>query len=106
MVCEDSGLGDLILRAYFSRRALLIETGAGFRLIGSRYSPGTRRLREFAARNRLPYRWIDVDEDDSAEVLLRQLGVSPDETSVVVLGGTRVLRNPSAYHRPFVRCFP
>ena len=29
---------------------------------GSRYSPDTRRLREFAARNRLPHRWIDLEQ--------------------------------------------
>ena len=28
-----------------------------------------------AARNRLPHRFVDLDQDDAAEVLLRQLGV-------------------------------
>jgi CRP-like cAMP-binding protein len=46
---HDPILGDLILRAYLIRRSLLIGAGAGFRIIGSRYSPDTRRLREFAA---------------------------------------------------------
>jgi thioredoxin reductase (NADPH) len=95
LVVQDPVLGDLILRAYLIRRAFLIETGSGFRLIGSRYSPGTRRLREFAARNRLPCHWIDLEEDKSAEALLRRLGISAEETPVVLLGGTNVLRNPS-----------
>jgi hypothetical protein len=34
------------------RRELLIGLGAGFKLIGSRFSPDTRRVREFVARNR------------------------------------------------------
>ncbi len=55
LVCEDTLLGDLILRAYITRRSVLIGLGTGFRLIGSRFSPDTRRLREFAARNRLPH---------------------------------------------------
>ena len=38
------------------------RTGAGFRIIGSCLSPDTRRLREFAARNRLPHRWIDLEK--------------------------------------------
>jgi len=29
------------------------------------------RLREFAARNRLPHRWIDVEDDPAAEPMLR-----------------------------------
>ena len=74
---------------------MLIGLGAGFRIIGSRYSPDTRRLREFAARNRLPHRWIDLEKDTDAEALLRELGVSPEETPVVIWRGHEVLRNPS-----------
>jgi thioredoxin reductase (NADPH) len=62
--------------------------------VGSRYSPDTRRLREFAARNRLPHRWIDLEEDREAEALLRELGISPQETPVVIWS-EHVLRNPS-----------
>jgi thioredoxin reductase (NADPH) len=56
----DQVLSDLILRAYLMRRSLLIEEGAGLRIIGSCYSPDTARLREFVARNRLPHRWLDL----------------------------------------------
>jgi thioredoxin reductase (NADPH) len=52
-------------------------------------------LREFAARNRLPHRWIDLEEDEHAEELLRQLSVKPEETPVVIWGAAHVLRNPS-----------
>lgn len=95
LVTEDPALGDLILRAYLLRREMLIGLGAGFRIVGSRYSPDTRRLREFAARNRLPHRWIDLEEDEAAESLLRNLGVAPEETPVVIWRGNEVLRNPS-----------
>jgi thioredoxin reductase (NADPH) len=95
IVTEDSILGDLILRAFLLRRSVLIGLGTGFRIIGSRYSPDTRRIREFAARNRLPHHWIDLEQDAEAEMLLRELGVAPDETPVVIWRGTEVLRNPS-----------
>jgi thioredoxin reductase (NADPH) len=94
LVTQDVALADLILRAFILRRELLIGLGAGFRIIGSRFSADTRRLREFAARNRLPHQWIDLEEDPAAEGLLRQVGVSPDETPVV-LWRDKVLRNPS-----------
>ena len=74
---------------------MLIGLGAGFQIVGSRFSPDTRRLREFAARNRLPHRWIDLEEDEAAEALLRRLGVAPEETPVVIWRGNQVLRNPS-----------
>ena len=95
LVLQDTALSDLILRAYLLRRSILIEVGAGFRILGSCYSPDTRRLREFAARNRLPHRFVDLDQDDEAEALLRQLGVRPEETPVVIWRKDCVLRNPS-----------
>ncbi|HEV7826689.1 MAG TPA: FAD-dependent oxidoreductase [Mycobacteriales bacterium] len=91
---RDARLGDLIMRAYLARREMLISLGAGLRIIGSRFSPDTRRLRDFAARNRLPHRWLDLERDPSAEALLDELGIRPDETPVVVWSGTKVLRNP------------
>jgi thioredoxin reductase (NADPH) len=96
LLVQDQVMGDLILRAYLLRREMLIGLGAGFTIVGSRFSPDTRRLREFAARNRLPHRWIDLEEDDHAEALLRELGVRPEETPVVIWGG-RVLRNPDTH---------
>jgi len=93
IVGEDPALGDLILRAYLARRAFLLEVGAGLRIVGSRFSPDTVRLREFAARNRLPHRWIDLERDQEAESLLRELGVAPEETPVVIWGAA-LLRNP------------
>jgi thioredoxin reductase (NADPH) len=94
LVEHDQVLSDLILRAYLTRRSLLIEEGSGLRIIGSCYSPDTTRLREFAARNRLPHRWLDLDRDRSAEELVRRFGISTAETPVVILG-EHVLRNPT-----------
>jgi len=103
LVARDTALGDLILHAYLARRNLAVGLGAGIRIIGSRYSSDTRRLREFAARNRLPYRWVDLEEDEEAEGLLRELGVAPEETPVVIWGGEHVLRNPT--NADFARVF-
>jgi thioredoxin reductase (NADPH) len=94
LVARDPAFGDLILHAYLLRRSILIGLGAGLRIIGSRYSPDTRRVRDFAARNRLPARWLDLETDPGAEELLAQLGVSPQDTPIVIVAG-RLLRNPS-----------
>ena len=95
LVARGGGLGDALLRALLLRRSILLEVGVGFRIIGSPYSPDTRRLREFAARNRLPHTFVDLEVDHDAEALLRALGVGPEETPVVIWRGTEVLRNPS-----------
>ena len=95
LVTQDTVLGDIVLRAYLLRREMLIGLGAGFQIVGSRFSPDSRSLREFAARNRLPYRWIDLEEDEAAEALINGLDVAPEETPVVIWRGNQVLRNPS-----------
>jgi thioredoxin reductase (NADPH) len=94
LVTQDPVLGSLILQAYLIRRSILIGLGVGMRIIGSRFSADTRRLREFAARNRLPHRWIDLEEDPGAEALLRRLSVPPERTPAVILPGGRLLLNP------------
>lgn len=70
-VNEDPVLGDLILRAFMIRRSLQAGVGAGLRIIGSRFSTDSRRLRDFVSRNRIPHRWIDLEEDREAEDILR-----------------------------------
>ena len=94
LVADDDELSNLILRAFMARRSILIEVGGGVRVIGSRYSLDARRLREFLARNRVPYHWVDLEEDEEAERSLRALGVEPADTPVVA-GGQGVLRDPS-----------
>ena len=95
LVTHDHALGDMILRALLVRRSIQAELGVGLQIIGSRFSPDARRLREFAARNRLPHKWIDLENDTQAEALVRQLGLNPGETPVVIWRGEHVLRNPS-----------
>jgi thioredoxin reductase (NADPH) len=95
IVTQDQVLGDLILRSFILRRSILIGLGVGIRIIGSRHSPDTRRLREFAIRNRLPHHWVDLESDPGAEDLLRRVAIEPSDCPVVLLGPGRVLRNPS-----------
>jgi thioredoxin reductase (NADPH) len=94
LAARDPAFGDLVLRAYLVRRWLALGEGIGFRIVGSRYSAVTRRLREFAAGNRLPHRFLDLETDPVAEQLLRSLGLGPDDTPIV-LYRHRLLRNPS-----------
>jgi thioredoxin reductase (NADPH) len=93
VLSQDPALGELALRACLLQRSLLIGLGAGLRIVGSRYDHDARRIREFAARNRIPHVWLDVERDDHAEALLRELGVGPQDTPVVIWHDT-VLRNP------------
>jgi thioredoxin reductase (NADPH) len=95
VIAEDEELSTIIFRALLERRSILIGLGAGHRLIGSRFSPDSRRLREFLARNRQPFHWFDLEEDEHAEQLLQAVGLEPADTPVVVVSGGEVLRNPT-----------
>jgi thioredoxin reductase (NADPH) len=89
-------LGDTILQAFIARRQLLREPGnfSGLRVIGSRYSQDTFRIRDFLAKNLAPFTWLDLETDPDVNALLRHFGVSEADTPVVALG-RNVLRNPS-----------
>ena len=73
LVAENEELSNIVLRAYLARREILIDVGAGVKLVGSRYSRCTHRLREFLARNRMPYQWMDLEQDEEADALLQAL---------------------------------
>jgi thioredoxin reductase (NADPH) len=90
-------LGDTILRAFIARRQLLREPGTfvGPRVIGSRYSQGTFRIRDFLSKNRVPFTWLDLEADPQVNALLKQFGLSEADTPVVLWGGKLLLRNPT-----------
>ena len=90
-------LGDLILQAFIARRQLLREPGTftGIRVIGSRYSADTFRIRDFFSKNRVLFTWLDLEADSQVQDLLAGFGVSQAETPVVAWGQRLLLRNPS-----------
>jgi thioredoxin reductase (NADPH) len=96
VVTEESNLSDIILKAFLARRSWEMRNGGtGMRLVGSRRSRDAVRLREFAARNRLPHVWIELEEDPNAEALLKRFGAKPSETPVAIWQSKDVLKNPT-----------
>jgi thioredoxin reductase (NADPH) len=93
--CPD--LSDVILQAFIARRQLLRQSPdfTGLRVIGSRYSPDTFRVRDFLAKNRVLFTWVDVETDPQVDRLLKQFGVTEADTPVVACGHMLMLRNPS-----------
>jgi thioredoxin reductase (NADPH) len=96
IVQTDSALSEIFLRAYMLRHAELIASGLGdLLLVGSNHSAGTLRLKAFLGRNGIPFAYLDVDRDASAQELLDQFAVKLDEIPVLICRGRNVLRNPS-----------
>ena len=94
---QDPQLSDLILQAFIARRQLMRESGefTGLRVIGSRYSRDTFRIRDFLAKNRVPFTWLDLEGDPTVNQVLQQFGVSEADTPIVACAHCLVLRNPS-----------
>jgi thioredoxin reductase (NADPH) len=97
---QRPALGDILLQAFIARRQLLRESPefTGLRVIGSRYSSDTFRIRDFLAKNRVVFTWLDVETDPQVDRLLKQFGVTEADTPVVSCGRKLLLRNPSNRH--------
>ena len=96
LLFEDGPLGDLVLSAFMARREALQLSDAGVVVVGPSSSDATRRVTEYARRNRLPFTWRDPEhsQDPEAEALLA--GLERSEIPLVRLPGGMELRNPSA----------
>lgn len=64
----------------------------GVRIIGSRWSRQTLEIKEFLARNQVPYRWLDVESSVEAAAYLQDR--QSDDLPVVILPGGQLLAHP------------
>jgi thioredoxin reductase (NADPH) len=90
-------ISDIILQAFIARRQLLRESPnfTGLRVIGSRYSVDTFRVRDFLSKNRILFTWVDVEVEPNVDQLLKKFGMAESDTPIVVCGSMVLLRNPS-----------
>jgi thioredoxin reductase (NADPH) len=97
IVLMDAELSELFMRAFILRRMGLVSeaTGADVRLLGSRHSGDTLRLKEFMTRNAYPYESLQIDDSPDIQALLQQFHVQPEDIPVVICHGESVLRNPT-----------
>src|SRR5262250_1873354 len=75
-------------------------TFEGIRVLGTRWSPKSYELRDFLARNHVPYQWIDVElaaNDPETKRLLEALGPEAANLPVVLFpDGTKLLESAPA----------
>lgn len=65
----------------------------GLRVVGHRWSPEGHRIRDFLARNLVPYEWLDMDASPEAVELVELAGVEPSALPLVVFpDGTSAAR--------------
>ncbi len=95
LLTEDGPLSELLLTTFIHRReALQRQENVGIEVIGPRSSPETRRIIEFANRNRLPFQWHDPEHSDDQALADLLDGVDPDQLPLVRLPGGIDLNRP------------
>ena len=72
----------------------------GIRVLGTRWSPRSYELRDFLARNHVPYQWIDVEgsaNDPETKRLLEALGPEASSLPIVLFpDGTKAAQQRTA----------
>ena len=69
----------------------------GIRVLGHRWSPLSHQMKEFLARNQIPYRWLDIESDEEARKLGESLGEESAQLPVVLFeDGTRLVQPTNA----------
>ena len=84
---------DELLEEWDAEAAL---TDAAARVVGHRFSPESHDARDFLARNRIPYAWLDLDRDAEARQLLDLAGIAEDRLPAVFMRDGSVLEAPTA----------
>lgn len=67
----------------------------GLRIVGDRWSAHSHTLKDFLARNQVPYTFFDVEASDEAHALLSKGDGSPEDLPVVILPDGERLHAPS-----------
>jgi thioredoxin reductase (NADPH) len=66
----------------------------GIRVVGNRWSPGSHAIKDFLARNRVPYQWQDVEVSEEAWQLVSQADGSEPRLPLVVFPDGTYLEAP------------
>jgi len=68
----------------------------GIRVVGHRWSPPAMEIRDFLARNFIPYQWLDIEKDEAAKQLLTSSKTDCSSLPLVVFRDGSFLASPTA----------
>src|SRR5438477_5862217 len=67
----------------------------GIRIVGHRWSPHFNQIRDFLARNSIPYQLLDAETDETARQLMESSGVDGKQLPLIVFSDGTHLSDPS-----------
>jgi thioredoxin reductase (NADPH) len=97
IISERPALSDLILQTFIIRANALEQNDAftGLRVIGTRFSTDTFRIRDFLSKNHVLYTYFDSQTNAEVGLLLKTFNLKETDLPVVGYGQDWLLRNPS-----------
>jgi thioredoxin reductase (NADPH) len=67
----------------------------GIRVVGPRFSPTDHAVRDFLSRNRIPYKWLNPEQDPECLKLLQEKGIDDARLPVILFGDGTALVQPT-----------
>ncbi|MCA8965196.1 MAG: FAD-dependent oxidoreductase [Planctomycetes bacterium] len=91
---ELPALSDKLMHAFQLRREILERSGfAGVQLLGRTDSPAALRIQEFFYKNRVPSRFVDIDEAEG-QALAVKWSIDPERLPAII-AGHKVVQEPT-----------
>lgn len=99
VLIEDSEISDIFVKTFLIRRMVMNKGGISpIKVIGSRFSQDTFRIRDFLMKSNQPFSWLDIDTDKGGELLLAETGYGVEDIPIVMCQGNHIHKNPTNEH--------
>ncbi|HMK96783.1 MAG TPA: FAD-dependent oxidoreductase, partial [Acidimicrobiales bacterium] len=72
-----------------------MKTDDRVRVVGHRWSAPSHKVKDFLARNQVPFKWLELERDAEAASLLAANGGDADHLPLVITGSGNALQGPS-----------
>src|SRR5690606_38139359 len=66
------------------------------RVVGFQWSPASHEVKDYLARNRVPYQWMDLESDPAAREVMREVGATPADLPLRIFPDGSYGASPSA----------
>ncbi|WP_421753093.1 FAD-dependent oxidoreductase [Croceimicrobium sp.] len=66
----------------------------GLRIIGYQYSQLSHQLKDYLAGNLFPYRWMDIEKEEEARILMEENALNLEDLPALILEDGEILKHP------------
>jgi thioredoxin reductase (NADPH) len=97
LLAAEPDIANVVMQAFILRRdGLILHGHTPVQIIAPQRSAESLQLQQFLTRNRHPYLLAHPEVDQEAATRLTELGLTIDDTPVVLYGGGRAVVSPTA----------